>query len=386
MKKLLSLFGIIWLIYLPVTSQEEKPRNWSLSGYVKNLQSVYSLQGLDQPLLDNLIHNRLNFRWYPHEHWTVRVEARNRLFYGDFVQLNLINGDQIEMGNNDRFDLSVLWIDKPSWVLNSTLDRAYVQYAKNSLEVRVGRQRINWGINTVWNPNDIFNAFSFTDFDYEERPGSDAILMRYYLGTASSIEIATNLGDTWDERTTAMLFKWNALQYDFQLLAGWASGDYVFGGGWAGNIKTAGFKGEWSVFTPDGAGGTETSFALSSGIDYVFGSGIFLGLGYLYNSNGTTTGTLATLFNFNLTAKNLYPFKHAIFLQTSYPLTSLINTGIAWIYSPVEAQTLFVNPTVTVSVAQNWDLDLIGQLSWNKDQGKFISPFSAGFLRIKFSF
>jgi len=384
--RLLLFAAILLCTNLSLRAQEEKPKNWVLSGYVKNLQAVYSLQGIEKPLLDNLVHNRLNFRWYASDEWTVRIEARNRIFFGDLVLLDPNYGDQVEMANNDRFDLSVLWVDKPSWVFNSTLDRAYVQYAKGALEVRLGRQRINWGINTVWNPNDIFNAFAFTDFDYEERPGSDAILARYYLGTASSIEIAANFGDTWDERTLALLYKWNMARYDFQVLSGWSNGDFVLGGGWAGNIKTAGFKGEWSAFIPNNADGEKTSFAISGGFDYIFGGGLYFNLGYLYNSNGTTTGSLATLFEFNLSAKNLYPFRHAIFLQTSYPITPLISGSLAWIYSPVEAQTLFVNPTVTISIAQNWDLDLVGQLSWNKDQDKFISPFSAGFLRIKYSF
>ena len=34
-----------------------------------------------------------------------------------------------------------------------------------------GRQRINWGQTFVWNVNDVFNAYSYFDFDYKERPG-----------------------------------------------------------------------------------------------------------------------------------------------------------------------------------------------------------------------
>ena len=37
-------------------------------------------------------------------------------------------------------------------------------------------------MNLVWNPNDLFNAFSFVDFDYEERPGSDALRIQKYTG------------------------------------------------------------------------------------------------------------------------------------------------------------------------------------------------------------
>ena len=100
------------------------------------------------------------------------------------------------------------------------LDRLYLDYVKGNLEVRLGRQRVNWGINTVWNPNDIFNAFTFTDFDYEERPGSDALRVKYYTGFASSIEIAVKAFDRKEDAVGGILWKFNKWNYDFQALVG----------------------------------------------------------------------------------------------------------------------------------------------------------------------
>jgi len=68
------------------------------------------------------------------------------------------------------FDLTKVWADGKSYVFVSTFDRANIEYTKGNFEAMVGRQRVNWGINTVWTPNDIFNSFSYFDFDYEERP------------------------------------------------------------------------------------------------------------------------------------------------------------------------------------------------------------------------
>jgi len=124
------------------------------------------------------------------------------------------------------------------------IDRLYLDYTSGNWQFRVGRQRINWGINTAWNPNDIFNAYSFTDFDYEEKPGSDAILAKYYINYASSIEIAVKAFDDWEKAVAGMLFSWNQWNYDFQLLAGYMQNNLVGGGGWAGNLWNAGFKGE----------------------------------------------------------------------------------------------------------------------------------------------
>ena len=61
-------------------------------------------------------------------------------------------------------------------------------------ELTLGRQRINWGVNLAFNPNDLFNAYSLIDFDYQERPGSDAIRFQYFTNELSSFETAVQFG------------------------------------------------------------------------------------------------------------------------------------------------------------------------------------------------
>ncbi len=67
-------------------------------------------------------------------------------------------------------DMSWNIVEKQSFLLNTTIDRLWFDLHFNKFQVTVGRQRINWGQTFVWNPNDIFNAYSFFDFDYVERP------------------------------------------------------------------------------------------------------------------------------------------------------------------------------------------------------------------------
>lgn len=393
MKKLIY----ICLLGLPLWSfgqEEEKIRNWDLNGYVKNLQTMLffneaypdlqTLQLKDTFLQDNLIHNRLNFRWYPNEHFTFYAEARNRIFYGDLVKASPDYGKQIDDVNNDYFDLSAVLLDQNGWVVHTMLDRLYLEYIAGNLEVRLGRQRVNWGISTVWNPNDIFNAFSFTDFDYEERPGSDALRVRYYTGFASSLEVVATAFDHWDNAKIAGLWRFNKWQYDFQLLGGYAEGYLTLGGGWAGNIKNAGFKGEFNYFSGLQSG-LDDAFAATIGVDYSFPNSIYLNLGLLYNDQGSTDAPISGLFSFELSARNLYPYRWAVFTQVSKPVTPLLNSGLAVIYSPVSAHPLFLNPSLTYSIKENWDLDFIGQLVFNQD-GQYTSPIQAAFLRMKFSF
>ena len=154
-------------------------------------------------------------------------------------------------------------------------------------------------------------------------PGSDAILARYYTGVTSSVEFAINAARTWEERVMATMVKWNSSGYDFQILTGIAEKSWVIGGGWAGNIKTAGFKGEWTYFLPIEKDNGPSSFAITTGIEYTFENSLFMSIGYLYNSNGRTDGSLSEIFSFELSARNLYPFRHAIAATTGYPISPL---------------------------------------------------------------
>ena len=371
---------------------QEKEKNWSLNGYIKNMQTVIindvkiPALGIDTTLFlqDNLIHNRLNFKWYPNQNFTFKAEMRNRVFWGDLVKSNPDYGKLIENGANDFFNLSSILVDNNNVILHSTIDRLYMEYMKGDWEIRIGRQRINWGINTVWNPNDVFNAFSFTDFDYEERPGSDAVRIKYYTGFASSIEIAAKAFENIEDAVFAGLWKFNKWNYDFQILSGYAQEELVLGGGWAGNLKNAGFKGEFSYFQPFEED-IEPSFAGTLAFDYSFKKGLYYSGGYLYNSNGDIDTPISNLFSFELSAKNLYPYRHALFSAVSYPFNPLLSGTLSVIYSPGEAHAMFINPLFTYSIANNWNLDFVGQIVFNNDDG-YISPIQALFLRIKYSF
>ncbi len=391
-------------------TQEEKPKRWELTGYQKVLNSFFvfndswpegeipNVTFVDTFLQDNLLHNRLNFRWYISDAFTFRADLRTRLFFGQLVAATPNFDRVVDNVNNDFFDLSLVLMRSRSAVLHTMLDRLYLQYVNGNWEVTLGRQRINWGITTVWNPNDIWNAFDFTDFDYEERPGSDALLVKRYFGFASSIEFGVRIVDDIESSTFAFLGKFNKWQYDFQILAGYWRTYVVTGFGYAGNIRNAGFKGELSYFlaTRDQVSNpntglpedTENSLAASLGIDYSFRNSFYINLGYLYNSLGLLDINSARLFGFQLDAQNLYPYRHSIFFQWNYPFTPLLSGGIATIYSPVKVHALFLNPTLTYSIASAWDLDLVGQISFNRDleKGGYPSPVQSVFLRLKLSY
>ena len=53
----------------------------------------------------------------------------------------------------------------------------------------------------------------------------------------------------------------------------------------------------------------------------------------------------------------------------------------------MDVHPLFLNPTVTYNLATNWDIDLVGQISFNREKGRgYVSPVQALFFRLKWSF
>mgnify|MGYP000220803271 CR=1 FL=1 len=400
MKRIIITFLILVQVFV-INAQEEKPKNWTLNGYVKNMttgifyNTEFQVPGipisfqLDTFFQENLIHNRLNFKWFINDNWSFKSDLRNRIIFGDLVRTQEAASFFTEISYaesldeaNDYLNLSFEKVSK-GIAIQSMIDRLYFEYASEKWEVRLGRQRINWGINTFWNPNDIFNAFTFTDFDYAERPGSDALRIRYFMNYASSVEVAVKAFDDFDEAVMAGLWTFNKSNYDFQILVGLMQRDLVFGGGWAGNLKNAGFKGEFSYFhSLDDE--IDNSFAATFGIDYMFGNSLYLNGGFLFNSNGESQSG-GEILAFELSAKNLYPYKWTTYIQTLYPFTQLINGGLAVLYSPSDVHALFINPTFTYSISENWDLDMVGQIVFDKNEG-YKSPIQAIFLRTKFSF
>ena len=365
-------------------------KRWAVRGYVKEMTTFLPSPNLDTLLTDHLIHHRLNVRWYPTDQLTLVGELRTRIFYGDLYRGVPNYLDNVADVYNDFLDLSVKVIDKRGLGMHSYLDRLYGEYVKDNLEVRLGRQRINWGQNLAWNPNDLFNAYSFFDFDYEERPGSDALRVKYYTGIASSVEVAANVSDTLANFVAAGLWKINMKGYDIQFIGGYARQDLTAGLGWAGNLGPVGFKGEGTYFHPTEASADSTGVVVASAsADYSFNSGVFLSGAMFYNSGGNPNPSFFQLSNVTsgrLTAKNLLPYTWASFLTAAYPINPLLNVSLSAMYFPGD-QGLFLNPSFTVSVVQNLDLDAVGQIFFHDDpRGNYTAIQKAVFLRLKYSY
>ena len=373
-------------------SQENKKNKWKekveLSGFIKYMNTT-SVVDLDSLITDNLIHNRIRFKAYLNDKITTVIEMRNRIFYGEATRLNPSLGKLLEK-DNGQIDLSFVSLERKPFIIHSILDRAYIRYSEDNWELTVGRQRINWGVNLAFNPNDLFNAYSLVDFDYQERPGVDAIRFQYYEDDMSSFEGAVQIGNSLESSVIAGLWKFNKWEYDFQFLAANYFKDIAIGTAWAGNIKKAGFKTELSYFQP------KTKFfesngalSLSTTLDYSFKKGTYINTSILYNSLGASqplnTSNLFQTFIGDISAKSLMPSKWTYFGQVSGSFNPAVNGSFAVFYMQGINLALFM-PSIVYNIKDDWELMFTVQSAFGELNTKFQSMGSGIYLRTMYSF
>jgi hypothetical protein len=350
-----------------------------------------------------LLHNRLNFNWYPSEKITGTLQFRNQLLYGDFTK---------DAGYNSGFHTENYFLPLTYYqtygdagLLSLSIDRAWLQYTQNNIEIKMGRQRINWGQTFVWNPNDIFNTYNFFDFDYVERPGVDAVRIQYYPNYTSSIELAAKI-DSSNNVTAAGLYRFNRWSTDFQLIGAYYSqpassnignnkteSDWVSGFGITSDYKGISFRTEVSYFYPAKESTNQNDlFLVSIGFDHSFKNELYLSSEFFYSSR-VEINAEGSIFEINsgpLTVKNLAYAKYNAFVQASYPLTPLFKVSLSGMYfTDAQMTGYFVGPNLDYSLLDNLDLALYFQFFDIKYQllgYEIKSNTSFAFLRLKWSF
>jgi len=367
------------------SSKQSVSKRFEIKGFVKNMQTASFTNQANSLITGNLIHQRINLKWIINNTMFARIESRNRFFYGEQIKISPGFSKIIE-ADNGYFDLTSNILSETNLVLNTTLDRALINWSNKKWEITVGRQRINWGINTVWNPNDIFNTFNYFDFDYEERPGSDAIRLQYTSGVFSSFQFAYKFDKNKNKQVGALIYKTNMAKFDWQNFVGIYNEDIVAGTGWAGNLKQTGFKGEASYF--HSYKNTDSIGTLSTSVSFVrtFKGNYFTVFSYLYNSCGKDViYNMADASALYLSAKNLLPFKHTFFAQISKSINPLITVNFSTMFSPTK-KSLILFPTLTISLNDNWDLSFIAQSFFADSNNSYHSIANSIFMRLRWSY
>ena len=388
--KRLHYFLILSILALGTVYGQEKI---TMDGYISNTFSLYNIE--DELLWENNFMDRFNFMVYP-AHWlTGTIQFRSRIITGS--TLKKIPGYSEGLGMDPGYmDMTLLnngdLGDNAGYAFTTTVDRLWLQFNFGNLEAIVGRQRINWGQTLVWNPNDIFNSYSYFDVDYPERPGSDAIRLQYYTGNASTIELVAKI-DSSNRVTVAGYFRFNTLGFDIQMLGGaYQEEDLFLGTGWSGSLGPTAFRGELSYFRDLSQFKDTTGYLLAStGLDYSFSNSLMLQAEVMYSgfAKEMDMNDFLQLYGGNLDVKNLGFTTWSLFANISYPFTPLFTGSFASIWYP-EWKGFFLGPSLDLSIRSNMAFSLIFQhfsaTFDNPTGGSSRSKNTFGFLRFKWNF
>ena len=385
-----------WLVTLLMAGAAGRAQQLEVSGYWKAMPSFTAIPiFLDEPMSQAYLHQRTNVKWRSVDRrWQVRLEARTRVFFGSQVAqtAGFAEGLSADAG---------LWDGSWNWwesgtnkgVANTLIDRSVISFREGRLRVDVGRQRINWGRHTVWNPNDLFNAYNFFDFDYAERPGSDALRVRYLVGEngMNEVELAARPGGADRAPLVAGLFRWNLRGVDGQILAAFIEHAPAVGAGGSFGWGPLSLKAEGTWFGSSPTWGDSAVWSGTVGIDATWGEGHVAQLAYLRAPGlpGSVLPGLSPASSATQQPWSLLPFRHSTLAQLQIPLAERLRVGGALLWMPTD-DALIAMPNLLFDVAPDLTASVVVQHLRMRNpfvpEGPLESVMTAGFLSLQWNF
>jgi hypothetical protein len=350
-------------------------------GYLKDLVSVApdsagNWQGRE------LLHHRLNLSLRIDSNWTAALELRNRVLIGDGVSRQ--PGLAASLDPVGTLAPLSLHAQTQDILLHIVPDRAWVQYSRGNWQARAGRQRVNWGMNYLWNPLDWFNSWAYFDFDYEEQPSSDALRVTRFLPSDGRLDGAVKF--TSDMRESVAAARWVMVRKNstLQVQAGKAGRSAAAGLGWTQPLKQWALRAEAAGFLPLT---TQDSAAVSATVSMersISSKSTFYGA-VLYNSSSPWRIADGELTLLRTTSRSLSPIAATAFVRGTYTPSPLTELSLGVFVGPVDG-TLLAVPSFNVSLSDRWELMLLSQMAWGDRGAGYVGIYQAHFLRLKWSY
>ena len=390
---------ILLLLIFPFTHISAQLSQFDYNGYAKYLFSSSKIPRIEDRLTDHLIHLRLNSRWYATQSLTAAMELRFRAFYGESVQKIPSYKDYIQTKHDFANLDAILWESEKS-LGYLEVDRLWLDYYKNDLQVTLGRQRVAWGTCWVWNPTDLFNPLNVLDFDYEELPATDAIRLQYYTGPVTKLDVVYKPAKDPNNQILAGSWSLNQWDYDFNFIAGMRYKKWLGGFSWVGDILDAGFRGEvlvsqapnkpdtsiiYQLINQSSLSSTENPVVtLAFSGDYTFPNTFYIHTEVLYNNIGKTANIL--LFQPEANKLGLLTAaRWSIYQELAYDITPLLRGTLFGIFNPND-KSFVVIPSVNYSIITNLDLFLICMIFEGDPLTEYGEYGTSFYARIKYSF
>lgn len=319
-----------------------------LSGQYKNLllSSETIIGPAERYVLDiNRLRLEISDRW---QNIQFELVYDNELQFGSYLDSAQFR-QLLEVDEQRYWALQGNSIDTNDVYGTSELYRGTVQLSHNDLDLRVGRQQINWASALIWNPLDRFNPLNPLQLERYERQGVDAILLDYNIQELSRLSLVYSQQRQPSDNSAALRFKSNQYDIDYSLIAGAFLDEDKLGFGLASQMGLIGLRAEFVWSDPkDNAKDTESYVETVISADYTNQIGIKFVLEGYFNGDGVTD-TTQYQFSQILVGEKLGLAKHYLGGIISKELTPLLELELLAI-SNLDDHSLFISPTL------NYDL------------------------------
>jgi len=292
-----------------LASGEDGDFNLKLTGYFKNIIAYSEASAFPVDLLLGIPQNKYFDFGEIHEpgHWDdlsrlrTKLEGRYGQHWDGEIQTELRGiasrpdlkiGGYITTAPAARrwLNMDATMYDEPGYQVTGFVDRMWVRWAPSWGEVVLGRQAITWTVGHLWYPMDRFGPFLPFTIEQDEKPGLDAANLAINLGALGEFRIIfAPLERSKDDRIGARI-RANVYGFDFQVMGGYFSEEYVGGMGVAHNFYGAVARAEYAYShtlsdAPD-------RWSAIAGIDRSFRKKLYALLEYYHQSAGETNTDL----------------------------------------------------------------------------------------------
>ncbi|MFC2084483.1 hypothetical protein ACFLS9_05455 [Bacteroidota bacterium] len=270
--------------------------------------------------------------------------------------------------NRQLFDLSWNIVNENNFSLNHFIDRIYFRKGFDFGNITIGRQRISWGTGRIWNPTDLFNPINPANFAKIEKDGADAVSIKASLASFTDVQIVFNPKEKFKHSNYGFRFRSNYSEYDYSIIGGYFDKRYVIGADFAGNLLTAGIRGEGIVSINKNNGGSNFVKYIF-GIDYQFNAEIYAVLEYHFNGEGTKN-KLEYEFNRLINGEILNLNKDYLYTGMTYQFNPLLYLMISE-FSNLNDGSGFISILGNYSVTADFYLSLGFQYSFGSNLSEY---------------
>lgn len=255
----------------------------------------------DRQVFESLTRLRAELSGRLNRHWSALVVYDQEVLAGDLDTLESGISEGLSTESFLGAEGVIAGSEQAGVIYRHRLYRGFLRFESDHFDVRVGRQRIAWGVGRLWKPLDRFQFVPPLAIEADQIPGIDAVDARWLISGFTFLEAA--LAPTSDFEDSAYAGRLHGVlrDIDYSVVGGVFEEAWTLGFDLAGNILEAAARLEFAYSHPKRSvwpiGDPKPSrldpyFQVVGSIDHLFdvGTGVYVLLEHLYNGNALGFG------------------------------------------------------------------------------------------------